>query len=86
MLHSIQRPVPAHSSLPTHSAASPNLSDQNSKFNRVEAKPKQVSAAESSESTLIQDNSVTISDNESTAKNDTLVDLEIPKRIQRKNI
>lgn len=81
MLHSIQRPVPAHSNIPTHSAASPNLSDQNSKVNRVDAKPKQVSIAESTESTSIQDNTL-VADNQLTAKTDTLVDLEISKWIE----
>lgn len=82
MLHSVQRPVPAHSSLPTHSASTnPNLFDQSSKLNRVEAKPKQVSVAESTESTSMPDNTV-VADNESSAKNDILVDLEISKWIE----
>ena len=63
ILHSYQRPVPAHSSIPAHSATSPNLVDPNPKFNRVEAKPKQMTAAKSTESISMQDSSAPAENN-----------------------
>lgn len=57
MHHAGQRPVPAHSSIPTHSATSLNLVDQNSKLSRATSKLKQsMSAIDKLE--MMQENSV----------------------------
>jgi ubiquitin carboxyl-terminal hydrolase 20/33 len=66
ILHSCQRPVPPHTAIPIHSATSPNLLDQNIKFNRVDAKLKQVTVSKSTDSIAMQENSSVIENNSTT--------------------